>query len=1147
MDEVNTGRVYTIEEIGKLEQELLEEQQAEAQAREGNPAGKTPSVRGSNATEFQNDNEFADYRLLETANFGALRTLAEVASRQPVLPITESPEIVNQNKVLNIIDPPKDLKVPTADNTTLSSLPTSKQNVLKEILKESFFGAGGDNDFITFLKQNLDTKFKNYSPVADMKEKLVSKFQTIYKIYFEDKTNKYQINRISKGYSGGISILEDYTICQDNGPLEIFADTCSFVNTPGTVMDPAFRKTSGPEIVNLLPALGNEMTLELSQIEHLSLNSVIAGSISMKRITQIVNEKNVEYFFVTIPIQYKNSRNETKMSTLKGKFLTEKAFLSKPLTAEDLEADEMGDLDMDYFAGNPVKNKDIFNILNALPDTNPKISDQDKVKIIKYLLAKEIGDTILVKWLKFLLEDNKVNEGDFTNTLVNTSDTVVWLRCITNKVGCIFTQRDPITKRSGSTIYPTAIMNNAQKALMASNYIQDLERQTIKNNIDVINEVKKIQQAIEAHLKTSKNPANLIFMGLTMPGKNIKFLNLILLYLIYRLEKYNDDLRKSLAITTNIETAKEIAKDGEFVLPFVKKGQEYRLKAGHNSGFLPNGKLAFNTSLFISGALETKRKEILSKLRRDPPLTEDELLRRDADTKLFEQITPLMMGGTRETLTKALAELDTPSKVKTYNEYFRTIQGILNGEYRITRSEKARFARKFFILRHLRLQLLKKSKYLTALKSSENPTNQHKGTDIIDAAVIYSNNKRVDTVKLPTPLLTNQTNLTSTNPTSYSSSFVVELFQLNYTSASTTNFLYWFVRTYMPSIFHAAISFKLAFKSFHAVTRLYLFRYLLQSYPITDFYKLDTPSQTVNDHFTQIYTYDIEEPTYDSTRQTYVFSDTVNTTILNETNELLAYAKYFYSNIRPESVPAHIKAFFDEIDTPTLSGENYSRFCNFIGDSTTLNRNLTTWTFSQLFTPTDYSMYEPVVQLGGDNETIRESDPRITAYIKEILNSNTNDFTCVMANEFYDFYYDLEHLRCIDNVHDYSTYTQRYTEALENADQFLSWSSDPFDLLRGNAFKQIIHTEYNTILQNQTTVKVSTGTRKLTKENLNRAFEQLRLQKTTPPEFPFLNEEPILSEFPVQPEPDNEVAPLVNAYGGRHKSRRTTKKQKKRV
>jgi len=86
--------------------------------------------------------------------------------------------------------------------------------------------------------------------------------------------------------------------------------------------------------------------------------------------------------------------------------------------------------------------------------------DASELSYIKFLvLLKELGDTLLVMWLKQTIEDG---EHGLTadKTAITTNDTTVWLRSIVNGVSCILTDE----KGANTTLYPVLVSAETIKA-----------------------------------------------------------------------------------------------------------------------------------------------------------------------------------------------------------------------------------------------------------------------------------------------------------------------------------------------------------------------------------------------------------------------------------------------------------------------------------------------------------------------------------------------------------------------------------------------------------------------------------------------------------------------------------------------------------
>jgi len=115
--------------------------------------------------------------------------------------------------------------------------------------------------------------------------------------------------------------------------------------------------------------------------------------------------------------------------------------------------------------------------------------DASELSYIKFLvLLKELGDTLLVMWLKQSIEDGK-HGLTADKTAITTNDTTVWLRSIVNGVSCILTDE----KGANTTLYPVLVSAETIKA--ANIFIK-------KQLLDLLKEVntsvvKSIAQSIK--------------------------------------------------------------------------------------------------------------------------------------------------------------------------------------------------------------------------------------------------------------------------------------------------------------------------------------------------------------------------------------------------------------------------------------------------------------------------------------------------------------------------------------------------------------------------------------------------------------------------------------------------------------------------
>ena len=126
-----------------------------------------------------------------------------------------------------------------------------------------------------------------------------------------------------------------------------------------------------------------------------------------------------------------------------------------------------------YFAGNSTKNKYIYDNYTE-GETSKDETSEDEIKF--RILAKELGDTLQVAWLKYIIYGKSDKEINRYNTAICTCDTALWLRSVLNEVSCIFTLSNT------STFYPVSGASLSE----STDEEKKIKRQRIKNAKDLI-------------------------------------------------------------------------------------------------------------------------------------------------------------------------------------------------------------------------------------------------------------------------------------------------------------------------------------------------------------------------------------------------------------------------------------------------------------------------------------------------------------------------------------------------------------------------------------------------------------------------------------------------------------------------------------
>jgi len=344
---------------------------------------------------------------------------------------------VDPNEYLNLYDPPKDL--------TGESYSADAKTEIKKQIRELFQKTAGRG--IPHIAS------------GDTKKKMKKLFETgepgrsgILSAILEDKTRQLQILR-GIAVTGHDPRPVGLNVAQDSGSKDVVKNP-NFIITPGTILDPAGKTKEvkeGEGSVNWLTD-GAYATLPHEYIKVLQMDNAISGPIVM--------ESDATDFKFTIPLLFGGAApgNQIQAKLKKATFL--------PGSPSALSG-----TDEDFFKGNPLKNAYIKD----------NYTETDRCK--KFILVKELGDSLQVIWLKYIFAlsaataEKKYNQA---NTAIITGDTVLWYRALYNEVGVILSYQ-------GLTTYYSANPEAADAA-----FILAIREETIAHNISVINIIQKV-------------------------------------------------------------------------------------------------------------------------------------------------------------------------------------------------------------------------------------------------------------------------------------------------------------------------------------------------------------------------------------------------------------------------------------------------------------------------------------------------------------------------------------------------------------------------------------------------------------------------------------------------------------------------------
>lgn len=474
------------------------------------------------------------------------------------------------NKILNLLDPPKDLGV----DGTLSNGTHGPR--LKEIIQELFWpsipparpvGFKGVGDTKDSIKNELGAEGIQGKPFSE---------------YIANKASRLRILRETHS-TGGDGRPSGLYISQDSGPgVDKLVKGAHIILTPGTIMDPASKtKVASPgddfDVTNFVIE-GKYSSLPTEYVEKLSMNTIITGPITM--VNAVTN------YHVTIPYRFGDAA--TDRGTIDA-YLKHTDF--KKATGVGVGANNDGD----FFLGNDTKNTFIaVNYMDA--------SQKNQIK--KYILVKELGDTLQVSWLKYIIttSDNAktavesaaaptaaqrtsaiTNPYTSDKTAIVTGDTVVWYRSMVNKVPVFLTWK-------GETNFWRASDNDA---FMIAAFKKTIREQLITDNQCVIDILKEIS---EMHLAAGSEQW---ILDLGWSRSVYQAAQSYLSRLATKLDNLNKDALIYVDNVQGIEATKEAAKKYHFNNPFVKKGGVWKPNEKVLS-MLPSGDLTFSAQAFKS-------------------------------------------------------------------------------------------------------------------------------------------------------------------------------------------------------------------------------------------------------------------------------------------------------------------------------------------------------------------------------------------------------------------------------------------------------------------------------------------------------------------------------------------------------------------
>lgn len=447
------------------------------------------------------------------------------------------------NSILNILDPPKDL----ADSLAAGYGPD-----LIPLLKELFW------PYLSTNQANPIPRGAEYKGVADTKPFIQDalgseKKAGPYSDFFTNKARQILILR-EKSTSGYTAKPSGLFVSQDAGPKDVVDDP-KFIITPGTILDPATKEKDGTYFTKSIDGKDYNK-LPITYITKLNLQNIINGQIEATETS--VNDAVA--FKVKIPVK----------STIFGTDKIEATLLKSTFKPAE------GDNTAPYFKGNKTKNDYIETYYNKINKAGAAGNDNDgknvKNEIKKYLLVKELGDTLQVQWLNYLFDVSPVDQAateelpeirryNKGNTVIITNDTVVLYRSLINNVPVLLTYGGKSILYKSADATATALINAAM--------IKTTRDEVIAHNESII---KVIQDVVNTPATAPKY--NWI-SGLEWKTDYL-VAKTYLTNLIAHLKNFNKDLDVYFSKMPSPDAADELAKRSHFLCPFVwAKGEQH--------------------------------------------------------------------------------------------------------------------------------------------------------------------------------------------------------------------------------------------------------------------------------------------------------------------------------------------------------------------------------------------------------------------------------------------------------------------------------------------------------------------------------------------------------------------------------------------
>ena len=437
------------------------------------------------------------------------------------------------NRLINQFDPPKDLIV-----TSGFAHPDVKKVITQAI--SELFG---------------DPPRDKWSPSANKTEYIKGLLLADDSLFKQMYIDRVKIVRL-KHSSGHSPAPHGLNLLQDNGPLDI-ASGPRLIHNAGSVIDPAgkTKKESRNELYTILNLVENAPVFNIFPnvpfTEHMGMSAALNGDITM------VHNGDHTYT-VTINTPF-------------GKIVERFDETFKPTSGGHRSLARIGTAPS-YFAGNPEKNAEILRLVGKY-NTAKSLDIMNEIK--KYILCKELGDTLEVVWLDFILDIGPTIDGHpilRANTVVGSTDNVVLYRCIANNVGAIHTDSG-----TGDTWqYMPKFLDEAQMAQIWTQEIEIIRREVVGHNQSVIALLKAVSDVVNSPENRNRKWVEDLMWSEDQFTAGV----LVLRQKISEMQKINDDINVAFLAMAPSKASKaaavEMKRTEKFMNPFVSyKGKYY--------------------------------------------------------------------------------------------------------------------------------------------------------------------------------------------------------------------------------------------------------------------------------------------------------------------------------------------------------------------------------------------------------------------------------------------------------------------------------------------------------------------------------------------------------------------------------------------